>query len=368
MNRPDRLPILLFILINCLFVFKYTSRLTSGSLYITVAYAIIAVLALILLFRIPDKYYTKKLLGAFLILYIFAAIFILNIVNIETLNVDRWSVIASFWEAVFDGQFPYTAKSIHNNPPGPFPFYFIISLPFHLFGEIGLMTILAIIGFSYLLFYRSKSYKPTIILILFTATAPALLWEISVRSTIFINMVLVLFYLLWLEYTVNRKFWYQIFTGFVGGLLLSTRGIVVIPYLAFFAFAYLRTKRWHALLTHGFGIIIGFTVTFLPFVIWDYQLFKIYNPIILQAGFLNLPLLIIFFIATIIIGLKSHNTCLFYRNLAFTLIIVITTAFLKTIIQHGWSIAFHSSAFDISYYILAAPFLVVSRLGMNKSS
>ena len=368
MNRPDRLPILLFILINCLFVYKYISRWTIGSLYITVAYAIIAVLALILLYRIPDKHYTKKLLWAFLILYIFVAIFILNIVKTETLNVDRWSVIASFWEAVFNGQFPYAAQSIHENPPGPFPFYFLIALPFHLIGEIGLMTILAIIGFSYLLFYRSKSFKPTIILILFTATAPALLWEINVRSTIFINMVLVLFYLLWLECTLDKKFWYQIFTGLVGGLLLSTRGIVVIPLLSFFAFAYLRTKRWQALFTCGFGIIIGFTVTVLPFVIWDYQLFKIYNPIILQAGFLNLPLLSIFLVATTIIGIKSRNTCQFYRNLAFTLFIVITAAFLKTIILHGWGIAFHSSAFDISYYILAVPFLVVSCLKLNKSS
>ncbi len=366
MLRLDRLPYLFFTLINCLFVYKYSSRFLPDAWLLTIGYLIISWLLLFGLFRIPAKFYSTKILFTLLAFYLLVATIVLYVIKIDSLNVDRWSVIAVFWEAVFNGEFPYAAKSIHVNPPGPFPFYFIIALPFHLLGEIGIMTILGVFGLTYLLHTRVYSVKRLIIVLCFCMTSPALLWELSVRSTVFINIVLILLYLFWLEKRSQISRRYQLADGLIGGLLLSTRGIVAIPYLAFFSFNYLRNRQWRTLIISGIGIGIGFIGTLVPFIIWDYRLFSIFNPITLQAGFLNLPLLIIFFIGTIIISYKTKNLRQFYRYLALILTAVITVAFFKTIFQFGWDIALHSSAFDISYYILAIPILILAWFDSEK--
>ncbi len=360
MKLYQRLPMAVFILINCLFIYKYASRFNDYFPLIIIFYAAIASAGLIYLHRIPESKFNNNQIYIVLALFTVAAIIIFLMIDINSLDVDRWSVIDSFWESAFNGDFPYAARSIHDNAPGPFPFYFIMALPFHLAGEIGWMTVLGFFGLAWLLYKRSRTAKPVVILLLLVATAPVTLWELSTRSTIFFNMTAVLLFITWLEYKPEMKSREQFLTGLIGGLILSTRGFVAIPFLAFFSFAYLRTRQVKEFFIRGFGVIIGFFITLIPFLLWDIEKFKIYNPITLQAGFLNLPLLIIFFVLAILAGLKATSACRFYSILSLLLFTVITAAFIITASEFGWDIAFHKSAFDISYYILAVPFLILA--------
>ncbi|MFC1681250.1 hypothetical protein ACFL1S_05625 [Pseudomonadota bacterium] len=360
MKFYSRLPAAVFILINCLFLYKYASRLTDYFLLIIIAYILAAGSLLILLDRIPLKKFTQIHIFLILGIFLISALIIFRMISIDTLNVDRWSVIASFWDTAFHGLPPYSAISIHDNSPGPFPFYFVLALPFHLIGEIGWMTVLAMAGLAWILVKRSNSIKPVVILLLLLSTAPATLWELSTRSTILVNMTMVIIFLTWLEYSKDSSIRNQIITGLIGGLILSTRGFAAIPMLAFFTFAYIRTGRIAEFFIRGSALAVGFLITLLPFLFWEFDSFMQYNPIVLQAGFLNLPLLIIFFFSAVIIGLKSADSCSFYRNLSLFLVVVISAAFILTILEHGWNTAFHQNTFDISYYILALPFLIMA--------
>jgi len=357
MNRKNFLPLLLFILINCLFIYKYADRLFPGAWLLSIGYGLASWGGLVVLNRIPIKFFTQKLVYFSLVLLVISAALIMYTIKLDTLNVDRWSVISVFWEAIFNGEFPYAAKSIHDNPPGPFPFYFVVALPFYLIGEIGLMTVLSILGLIGLYFHRGKSYKGTLLLVLLLLLSPAVWWEISTRSTIFTNMFLVLLYITWLENFKHTEIIYQLTAGIIGGFLLSTRGIVAVSYIAFFSFAYFRLKNWRSSLYQGFGIGIGFLATLLPFVFWNIELFSTYNPITLQAGFINWPLLIIIILTTIVIMLKTKTSFEFYRNLGIIITAVITAALIKSIFLYGWHAVIYANAFDISYFILALPFL-----------
>ena len=138
----------IFLFINFAFLVKYLSRVTSH--YILFSLPIIAFYYTFWSYRIQFRTIFKKLKYLNIILIVFfilASKFIFMKIPYESLNVDRWSVITSFWDNFFRNDYVYFAKSNVGNPPGPMPFYFILALPFYLIRELG-----------YFLYSRNRSF------------------------------------------------------------------------------------------------------------------------------------------------------------------------------------------------------------------
>lgn len=115
------------------------------------------------------------------------------------------------------------------------PFYFILALPFYLIGELGFLSLLGILVFYGLIKYMKVASPYPVLFILLITTSPFYLWEVLVRSNIFLNAILiacsiVLFFRI-KNYASLKN---QLFIGGIIGLLLSTRNVFALCYIIFF--------------------------------------------------------------------------------------------------------------------------------------
>ena len=317
--------------------------------------------------RIKDEIFDIKWFAIFLTFFIAGYIILLNYVSSETLNVDRWSVITSFLDSIFNGEYPYLAKSHMNNPPGPFPFYFLLALPFYLIGEIGYFTLAGFLGFLYFVRKYFSQVKIQILIISILIFSPLYWWELIARSTIFVNMVIILLFIDWFENRRKNKLSDLVLAGFIGGLLSSTRGIVICIFIAYFSYYYLKRRAWSPIIIITASLCAGFIVSLIPLLIWDLNLFLKYNPITLQANFLPSWGIVLFTFLAVLIGLRSKNISDFYRFTGIYLFAIVMSSFIFIIFKVGFREAYLQNGFDISYFIFAIPFNLISIYKENQS-
>lgn len=361
-NIKINLSVFIFLFINFAFFVKYLSRATSY--YLVVSFALITIFYFLLKFRnkiFLPKSSEKVIIYLMFFLFLVGSGFVFYKIPVETLNVDRWSVITSFWDNFFKDQYVYFAKSVAGNPPGPMPFYYILALPFYFIGELGWYSVLGFFVFYFILIYTKKSFEIRFLFLLLILISPFYLWEIMTRSNIFLNGCLVLFSIVYLLKSLEENFSRKIvFNGIIIGLLLSTRNVLVIPYIVVFLFA-LKNNRIKILETVYVGIlsVIVFALTFIPFV-WNHLSdFKIMNPFIIQSGYL-MPTEYSIFCVLISYGSfwfgKEKNDVYFFSGLL--LFFPIVLHYFYQISLHGFVETFFNSRADISYFILCIPFFV----------
>lgn len=348
--------------INFAFSVKYISRITPYYLYFS---------TLILVFyialwcnRIQLEKVLKKIpyLNTFLIIiFILVSSMIFIKIPSETLNVDRWSVITSFWDNYFSGKYVYFAESVDGNYPGPMPFYFFLALPFYLIGELGYFSIMGSIVFLFLLKYTSKPTHIQSFYLLLVMLSTFMLWEVVCRSNMFLNGCLVLFSIVFFIRTLENNYSnYFLWNGLFVGLMLSTRNVFIIPYIITFLFA-LKQNRITLRNTFFVGIIaiIIFVFTFIPFVFNHFDDFKKMNPFIIQSSFLmptTYSVVCVLFSATTFFVLKRKNDVYFYSGLLLFMTIIVYNGYL--IKENNFNETFFNSRADISYFILCIPFLL----------
>lgn len=357
--NKKNISLLLFFFINILFGIKYLSRISELYPLIILLFTIISAFLLwkkqailIILSKI------KLTLNILTILYIFFSLTIFYLIPKETLNVDRWSVINSFWDNYFSDKYVYYAKSFDGNYPGPMPFYFILALPFYLIGELGLYSLLGIILFIYLMntSFKTKEYSKIVFLLI--ALSLFYVWEISTRSNIFLNGTLILFSIFYFlkKYTKNVK--NDLIFGIIFGLVLSTRNVFVIPLIITIIFS-IKTKKIDLkhLIILGLFTVTTFIVTFIPFV-WNHiEDFKTMNPFIIQSSYLmpfeySVVFILLSFLSVFIC--KNESDVYFYSG--FVLFLTILFYFAYTIYVTNFNHTFYESGADISYFILCLPF------------
>ena len=348
-----------FLFINVLFCFKYLSRTNPViALSIVVCYAIVF---FYLSYRFKIKsVFSNRIVNTFLItLFVGAFLFLYWHVPKESLNVDRWSVITSFWDYAMQGEYPYFAKSHMNNPPGPMPVYFVLAFPFYLIGELGLFSIVGLL--LLLWFFYNKNDRSTFSYVLYIVLSScAIFWELYARSAVLVNSVLIfylMFYLKDIDRMNRKKFW---ISAIIAGFLLSTRSIFSLVFLVWGIFI-LKNKILPFSRLFGWSIVFvcSFLLTFLPFILFYPQDFFVMNPFIVQSSFLLpshwIPLL---FIVAIGCGFlcKDKMDVIFYSG--FTLFIAILIYFFYKIFESGFKFAYLESGSDISYFIFTIPFIL----------
>jgi len=350
----------IILLVNLLFGIKYLSRY---SLYgVIAAVGIIGLQYLIvkssgLLYRF--KQYLKFIDLFILAVFVGGAVIVFMKVPVESLNVDRWSVISSFWNNYFDGKYVYYAKSHMGNPPGPMPFYYILALPFYMLGEQGIFSLAGVVVF-YLLLKKTSLAPPYRTLGLLMAVSSLFyLWEVMCRSNIFINGVLVLLSLVFfLNSRKNNAT--LVISAVLTGLLLSTRNVFAIPYIIMFLYSWkAKEVTFKQLFVMGTIAIVVFALTFIPFAIGIWADFMVMNPFVVQSSFLMPFGYTLVFIAMAIVSpllCRLREDVYFYSGLVLFLTILFYVGY--QIVTTSYKTALIDSGADISYLILCTPFLV----------
>jgi hypothetical protein len=291
--------------------------------------------------------------------YSIAHILLFRFIRVENLNVDRWSVISSFWEKAFHGQYAYSALSHMGNPPGPLPVYFILALPFHLMHEIGYLSLTGLILLA--IFLRKKlTAKESIAALMILLFSISVFWEISVRSTILVNGVLFLLYLSWLQkvnLNYKRQFWSS---AVLGGLLLSTRTVFAIPLIIYGIYLFKSKEINFKLLLSWSAVVFGvFTITFSPFLIFYFSDFVKINPFSVQSDrLLPFRLSCFFPIIATIAGFICPNKSRILLYTAFIFFLMFITYFAYTSFRYGFMVAYWGNILDLSYSLFAFPMVL----------
>lgn len=353
--------LILFLFVNFIYGVKYLSRVSDY--YFLISITIIAFYVFIWKMRNSiSKYY--KYLGKFnlllMLLFFVVFYFAFQKIPVETLKVDRWSVISSFWDNYFGDKYVYFAKSNMNNPPGPMPFYFVLALPFYIIGELGYFSILGIILFFCLLNYKKVIANHQTTALLLVCSSIFYLHEVICRSNIFLNSSIVLFVLVIYFEIKELNLKKLLLSGFFIGLSLSTRNVLVIPFIIAFVYE-LKTKKINFIQISilGFVTISIFAVTFLPFVWNHFEDFRQMNPFIIQSTFL-VPIQYTLLFIGLAFGFgilrKSVSDIYFFAGL--NLFISIFIYFLFHIANVGFQKTFFDRDADITYFVLCIPFLL----------
>lgn len=360
MNTKRIISLVLLLFVSSLFSYKYLARYIDFPLAAAFLLALGHAALYFLSLRLPDKKILHNTLKALTVVYILAFIVLFRLLPVESLNVDRWSVIQSFWDTFFAGGYPYKAQSHMGNNPGPLPMYFVMALPFYLIGEIGYLAVLGFLLFAGIYFLKRTSLGEKAFPLLFLMTSPLMFWEISTRSTIFVNAVLVLIYIMILHKTNFGSYRNLIICGIFGGLLIATRNVFLLPLAIAMMSIFLRknitTKQ---VITGGIFVFAAFILSFVPLLIMFGSEMLEVNPLIIQYNQL-LPggyATILIFVSLILAAL-ARNDCdtYFYSGIMLFLAVAVYFAY------HGFMVGFYeaymASVVDISYFIFCVPFLL----------
>ena len=340
--------IAIFLFINSLFIYKYGGRAFAYPEWLCVGHLLIVLGLLRYSTRLPSVPTNWVVIGAvsWILLVTVAVHFV---IPLSALNVDRWSVIASFWQTLTEGEYPYFARSHMGNPPGPMPIYFVVAAPFH---AIGWQELLSALGYLGAVVWIGCCSRRGIVAMLLLVTSPFLYWEIAVRSNIFTYSLLVL---LGLELFLQKQNYPR---AVMVGLALSTRSVFALAYVVY----YLRILRRSTVNSARFFWMatvsaVAFLASFLPLLlIWPEE-FHAMNPFIVQGSFLIPPVAIGLFFAGAVVAsyvLGKLHPALVSGVLLFGMIAVYA---LYHVVQIGWSAAYLESKIDISYFLFCVPFL-----------
>lgn len=299
-----------------------------------------------------------------IIITLWCAIFIM--IPKESLRVDRWLMIKTFWDNVFSGNYPYTPL-YSNNVPGQLPIYHILALPFHAIGEVGLLSLcvflLLIWGIKKLNHISNNQYSIRLFLLIWLLS-PAMWWEQSTRSTIVMNMNLVILFFIYNEIkpmSVLKK-------GILGGFLTATRSSVLLPLSVGVFGELIQKKRWGDSMKIALCSGIVPIVCLLLLYLWDSEKFFLYNPLAMQSLFLPTWLSVLFIAISIVLGMKTKNLSATFFYSGCMLFLVVFAAFCFALFRFGWHESVFADAFDISYFLQAMPFVMVVLIYTNKSN
>jgi len=356
--------------IHFLFAWKYLQRLTEYGFLLALLSSIfiLFILKLNITFRKPK---VIKWLILFLFGVGFMAVWIVFVkTDLNALKVDRWSVISSFWDAFFNGHYPYFASSHLNNPPGPMPFYFIIFLPFYLLKAYAFAPLVGVAILSIFCFKNDWGYLLHLKMLVFMFCSFYFIWETLVGSTVLLNSVLGLLVFILVQNSFQKQTKNILIAGVSLGIILSTRMVFVLPFIVFFA-SYFFSKQFNLkqFLIFSMAVIFSFCISFLPFVLPFYNDFFKMNPFIIQSGFLmpsyfTLLFAIIAFIMGAFWGRKTALVFLAGLSLFSSIVIY----FVYHLITDGPRMAYIESGADISYFIFCIPFFLYSYFQATKTN
>lgn len=337
---------------SILFCIKYTEKLSFGSYSIALVWVLVWFGASHLLIKVKDWQLRLPFRLAIVLGLATGAFIVFEWVPSNNLQVDRWSVIIKWWQALLSGNNPYLSVSHLGNSPGPFPFFFLPYLPFYFLGEVGWLSI-----FCLIVLFLSLRRGAQVLGLLFLLVG--FLWELLVRSNLTFNALWVMLTLIApsFGYLKNKWLW-----AFAAGIALCTRSLTLFPLLTFLAIT-LGKNPWgyikNASVTKLIGLI--FLTAILPFcgLWWAFPNFwKGFNPITFQATvFMPSWMVIVLMLACFFtVGIRAKRVLDFYLQVTRWLSILFICYLSYVTYTNGFYDALYGSQADISYFNFVIPF------------
>lgn len=357
-NNTKKILLFILVIINMLFVFKYSP---VYSLYASLAYGI-----LIFSFYCYYKYYLQakqQKLYNYILLLLIACIAISLFVTIDpySVTVDRWSALYNWSDTLFQGKYPYdtlTHTNIAENYPSPFPVWQVLHIPFYILGEMGLGHLVTLCILCCVLVIYRKEFNLTLFLFLILLS-PCYWWEIAVRSDLMNNMFACLLFITIFHFSF-RDTKYILPLGIIIGLLVCTRLFTGIPLAIYFVPYFFRITSIEKLKLIV-GCILGFVCPFIPFMIWNFDMlfFFQYSPLLLQTkqGSIYTVTAGVVFIILFSFYWKNYKEYLLYISIILFSFILLN--FIKFIYLDGFIETLTNDLFDISYFNITIPFVVL---------
>ena len=360
----------LYLLINGLFIFKYGLRIAEPLTVAACAAGYSAGIALLFAFyrKASHRIGNHTCLGLYILLTLttLAGIALLHLyVDPLTLKVDRWSALYNFSEFLLQGKYPYDAPTHLGGYGSPFPVWQFVHTPFYLLGDVGY-------GFSFFYLLLAVSLprffprRQAFFFLLMLSAAPAFWYEAAVRSDLIYNILLLfLLILAFRRYGISPAS-RPVLCGMVCGLMLSTRITTALPFLLLLFRDFLQAdgKRKTIFLTTA---VAAFLLSFLPILLWNSdRLFHFeYSPLMLQTrqGTYGETLLIL--ALCLWLALRPKDFSAYCLHTAVVLLLLVGVSMLVRMTKDGFQDGLFTSTYDITYYTMALPFLLVVLLGMD---
>jgi hypothetical protein len=367
-DRFDITPLILYLIVNSLFLLKYCSRITPHAWIFIPVYILFVVMSIAVVKKVSPILEPSpiRIIGAATVFFVFCYLVILHSIDPLSLNVDRWSAISSFVTNLFSGIFPYTGRTHLGHSISGFPGLFLLSMPFQLLGDVGYLQVFGFLCFVFLVNRLSGAVSSKAAVLWCAGTSPVFLWEVAVRSELFSNMVIVILLLYGCEtIKAEKRIWSMIVLGACAGLVLSTRGIVLIPFLMYFS-GYFSRREMICASVFSISLVISFVSTLLPLYIWAPDLFLTNNPFLLQSSYIPMPFLGAVLVISIIAGRSFRTFDRLLLRCGYVLWGLDAILFLKAVVQEGWDPIVFQHGFDISYFQFPTPFLLLSLFHKRK--
>ncbi len=348
--------------INSLFIYKYGLRQN----YIPVLLLLLAFPALILtiyysIFKSKLKPSQIKIIYITIasIFFIFT-IFLNFIVDVNSLNVDRWSAMEISITSIFKNIYPYSAVDHLGGKSSNLPGLIVIGIPFYLMGNIGLLQSFSFLLFAYTIYKTINNAKAKLFGLLLLVLSVSFWWEIYVKSDLISNfIILVSFVILWYYKYKNETITKPWLLGSLSSLLFFTRLVAIIPLTLLLFKTFLKSNYKKKLIFITSSII---TIILLSLLVLkdcpNYEVFKENNPFSLQNRQLPFVLSLIFIIVPFYYSHKVTSLSNLIKFSVIFLFIPVITSFIISLINYGLNDIIYNSAFDLSYFNIVMPFLI----------
>jgi len=279
------------------------------------------------------------------------------------IDVDRWSAIHGFLKNLFAGEFPYSARSHLGSMASPLPVMNFIAIPFYFMGDVGYLQVFTFALTAIIVFLAPLPKSGKILFMLAFLLSPAFWYEVAVRSDMVSNILIICVCLLFIEkITGGKPFDHPVKAGCICGALFCTRGVFVIPFAVFFfARAVLSVKEtgFRKALVFAACVFMTFAFFLLPFVLWDIELFKQNSPFLMQTNKSPAIVSVMALALAALLSFKALSAGRLFLRTAICLFALMGATMIIKAFTLGWNTAIFSHKFDITYYSMIIPFIVL---------
>lgn len=370
---PILLQVLIYLLINILFIFKYFSRTAFEPSLLALGYTLVflslGVASTVYGKRISEKSF-KTIYWLLLSLMLLAIVLMLAYIDPYSVRVDRWSAVTFFLDHLFQGEYPYAAHThvSTTNFPSPFPVWYAINLPFYILGDVGIGLIFFLLLAAFSIRYCFSSYKPAFFFLLLLCMSPAYWWEVAVRSDSLSNAFLVFLAVLWFwkkNYSLTQNFYLSVF---LCALLASTRMSAVLPLALFFFRPFVIELSLKRKIFFVLAVLSILFLTFSPFVFWDTHTWVFFsrNPFMSQSGVGNVFVLLLMIALGAFLAFRwEHIRSFFFVTSLFLFLFILSSQVTLVILKDVRESIFSDSQYDISYFSLCLPYCIAYMLSFH---
>jgi hypothetical protein len=276
------------------------------------------------------------------------------VVGPETSRVAREPAIAAWLGALRAGDFPYCLPI----RPSAFPGLFFLLAPLHLAGLAEWVPVAGVVLFVMVLWRLVPGSGGRAVALAACLALPSVHYEGLVRSELFLNAALALAAIAVAERArAARGVGFTIAAGALAGLAASTRLIIPLAMLVYLAWAF-RAARGRAALAGGIAVVV-FAALAAPFVAWDAGRFLNCGPIAVQGLYLPVAVPAIALVAAGALGWTAADLRAVFARTGLLTLALVAAGFVFKATSVGIPHALWGDGFDVSYLVLATPWLVL---------